>query len=73
VFTIGVGNGCSRELIEEGAKCGGGKCEFIGDNDDMNGKIISLLNVAVTSFLDNFSLNFDKNIVEMVVPNPDKL
>jgi len=39
----------------------------------MNGKIISLLNVAVTSFLDNFSLNFDKNIVEMVVPNPDKL
>lgn len=60
-------------MIEEGAKCGKGKFEFIGDNDDMNGKIISLLNVAVTPFLDNFSLKFDENLVEMVIPNPDKI
>lgn len=73
MFTIGVGNGCSKELIQEGAKCGKGQHEFIGDNDDMNGKIISLLHMAVTPFLDNFSLKFDENLVEMIVPNPDKI
>ncbi len=38
----------------------------------MNGKVISLLNVAVTPFLDSFALKFDENLVEMVSPNPEK-
>ena len=33
LFTIGIGNGCSHELIEEGAKCGNGEYVFIADND----------------------------------------
>ncbi len=68
-----MGSGCSRRLIEEGAACGKGKYEFIADNDDMNGKVISLLNVTVTPFLDSFALKFDKSLVEMVSPNPEKI
>lgn len=29
LYTIGIGNSCSRELILNGAKAGNGKSEFI--------------------------------------------
>ena len=39
-YTIGVGNGCSHELIVKGAELGKGKHVFIGDKDaDMQAKI----------------------------------
>jgi len=39
----------------------------------MNGKVISLLNAAVTPFLDRFALKFDEDIVEIISPNPEKI
>ena len=71
VYTIGIGNGCSRELIVEGAECGKGKSEFIMDNEDMNSKIISLLSDSLTPFITDFSFEYDTNVVEMISPNPN--
>ena len=39
----------------------------------MNGKIIDLLNLAVTTTLDNFHLKFEEDIIDLTVPNPEKL
>jgi len=39
----------------------------------MNGKVINLLNAAVTPFLDRFTLKFDEGIVDMISPNPEKI
>ena len=71
MYTIGIGSGCSKELITEGAKAGKGKFEFISDNEDMTEKIISLLKSSVSPCLDNFELNYEKDLVEMIVPMPD--
>lgn len=73
VYTIGIGNGCSQELIVEGARAGKGKHEFIGDNEDMNAKIIGLLQDSLTPFLTDIKLEYDKNIVEMMSPVPDSV
>ena len=39
----------------------------------MNGKIIDLLHKAVTPILDNFHLEFEKDIIDLIVPNPEKI
>jgi len=50
VYTIGIGNGCSRQLIIEGANVGKGSYEFIADNEKTNEKIVSLLQASLTPF-----------------------
>ncbi len=39
----------------------------------MEGTIVSLLNSVLTPYLDQFAFEFDKNIVESIVPNPEKM
>lgn len=73
VYTIGIGNGCSREIIVEGAKLGKGKHEFIAENEDMNEKIISLLEDSITPFLSDFKMNYDKNLISIVAPIPESV
>jgi len=72
VFTVGIGNGCSPELITKGALFGKGKHEFVADGGDLMGKVISLLDSAMSPCVDDFKLegdNFDA-LVESVSPNP---
>lgn len=72
VFTIGIGSGCSAELITKGAEFGKGKHEFVAENNDIMGKVINLLDSAMSPCVDDFSLtadNFD-TIVESISPNP---
>lgn len=71
MYSIGIGNGCSKELIIESAKAGKGKFEFIADNEDIADKIISLLNRSLTPCLSEFTLNYDKDVIEMIAPKPD--
>jgi len=73
IYTIGVGNGCSREIIVEGAKLGKGKHEFIAENEDMNEKIINLLEDSITPFLSNFQMVYDKTLIEIVAPLPESI
>lgn len=73
VYMIGIGNGCSRELIIEGAKAGKGRHEFIGDGEDMNAKILGLLQDSLTPFLTDIKLEYDEKVVEMITPLPESV
>jgi hypothetical protein len=70
VFTIGIGDGCSEALVKGAAKAGAGKAIFIKDSDDVQGKIIRLLEKALTPSITNFSFEFDKNVVAAISPMP---
>ena len=75
VFTIGVGNGCSPELITKGASNGKGKHEFVSDSKEIYEKVISLLNASLSPSYSDLSLeatNFDA-VVKSVSPNPGSL
>ena len=64
--SIQLGDGCSSEVIIEGAKSGKGKHEFIAENEDMNEKIIGLLEDSITPFLSSFQMTYDKNLIDIV-------
>jgi len=74
-FTIGIGNGCSQELITQGAACGHGKHEFVANNNEIYEKVISLLNASLSPCYSNISLesdNFDA-VVRAITPNPSTI
>lgn len=73
VHTIGFGSGVSTALIFGCAEKGRGGHVFIGDDEDPSSKIIQLLNESLTPVISEVFLNFDKNVVESIVPNPAKL
>lgn len=43
VYTLGIGNGCSRYLVEKTAIVGNGLYEFVSDNENISEKVIALL------------------------------
>lgn len=73
VHTIGIGNGCSAQLIEGCAKKGKGSHVFIGDTEDPAKKIIQLLTDSLSPVISKAVLKFDRELVESVIPNPDKM
>ena len=73
IYTIGVGNGCSRDIIVEGAKIGKGKHEFIAENEDMNDKIVGLLEDSITPFLTDFKMSYDKELINIITPLPESI
>ena len=55
----------------QGAEKGRGKYEFVQDSEDVAGKVISLLNGALTPCCDDFALEFnDSENLVYVVPEP---
>jgi len=54
-----VGNGASPELIEGCARQGKGRSLFVGDQDDISGKIVSLLEQTLSPVADNFKLTYN--------------
>lgn len=69
-YTVGIGNGSSNHLIMTGAEAGKGKYEFILNLQEMNEKIIYLLQDALSPFFNEIQMEYDKNIVELVSPMP---
>ena len=51
------------------AKKGKGYHVFMGDNEETSEKIIQLLSPVISKF----DLNFDRDIVESVIPNPESI
>jgi hypothetical protein len=51
VYTLGIGNGCSRYLVEKIAIYGNGKFEFVADSENLNEKVIYLLQDSITPFI----------------------
>jgi len=74
VFSIGIGSGCSTELIKESARVGYGTYEFVGDDEDVNEKVIHLLKNSISPYITDFSLEFeDKSMVSYTVPNVESI
>ena len=73
VFTIGIGNGCSTELITKGALIGRGKHEFVANNVEIYEKVIDLLDKSLT--INNAKLSFQSEnfdaVVKGISPNPN--
>jgi len=72
VFTLGIGNGCSPELIKKAAYHGRGQYEFIENADGIHEKVINLLNASLSPCFTDLKLhgdNFDA-FVTSVSPNP---
>ena len=63
VHTIGIGNGCSEELIRGCAKKGKGCHVFISDSEDPSEKIIQLLTDSLSPVISKMKLVYDKNLV----------
>ena len=46
---------------------------FIDNKEDPSEKIIGLLNESLTPVISNIILDFDRTVVDSVVPNPEKM
>lgn len=73
IYSIGIGNGCSEELIMGCAEKGKGAYAFITDDEKPEQKIINLLEKALSPVICDIQLTYDESKVESVVPNPKKL
>ena len=73
VHTIGIGNGCSQQLILGCAEKGRGHHIFISDNEDPSDKIIQLLTDSLSPVISKIKLGYDRDIVESIIPNPESL
>ena len=70
VHTIGIGDGCSSDLIIGCAEYGKGSKVFISDNEDPSSKIIELLDKSLSPVLTNMRLTYDSTLIESISPNP---
>jgi ubiquitin len=57
-FSLGIGNGCSEDLVKKLADVGGGSCEFAENENLITQKVISLLESSMKPNITEFSLNF---------------
>ena len=70
VHTIGIGNRCSQRLITGCASKGKGNHIFISDFEDPSEKIIQLLTDSLSPIISKMRLDYNRDIVESVIPNP---
>jgi len=56
---VGIGNGVSFNMIEKGAKEGGGEHMFIMNEKEMKKQIINLLQSITACQIQNFKVNFN--------------
>ena len=60
-------------MITGAADLGNGKCEFVSDSSLINEKVISLLKSSFAKRFYNFSLEYDSNFVDKIVPDPKSI
>jgi uncharacterized protein with von Willebrand factor type A (vWA) domain len=63
IQSVGIGNGVSKNLIMETAIEGKGKFEFVSDEDLLRDKMLYLLEDSITPFLEEFVIEYDKDVV----------
>ena len=49
-YSLGIGNGCSQYMIEKIAFLGNGLHHIVADNEDLNKKVIDLLQDSITPY-----------------------
>lgn len=70
---IGIGDGASKALLKGCANKGKGKTIFLADNENVAGKVIELLQATMSPAITLFNFDFDKGVVESIVPNPKEM
>lgn len=73
VHAIGIGNGASQDLVLGCAAKGKGHHVFISDDENPSEKIIQLLTDSLSPVVSKVTLDFDKDVVESIIPNPDSI
>jgi uncharacterized protein YegL len=74
VYTLGIGDGCSRYLVEKTAILGNGLFEFVSDDENISEKVIFLLQDSITPYLEKFQMNVSRTDGLMaIVPDPETL
>ncbi|XP_061169715.1 von Willebrand factor A domain-containing protein 5A-like [Saccostrea echinata] len=58
VFTFGIGNGCSTELIRDVAKAGKGKATFVRDSERLQNKVMSVMKCSLCPTIKDLSLTW---------------
>ena len=58
-FTLGIGTGADGGLVEGIADASYGSAEFVGNNDDMNEKVIQQLKLSLGSSMTNVEVHID--------------
>lgn len=53
------------------AEVGNGKCHFVSDTEDINAKIIDLLEDSLTPYLKAFKLETNAIKIFSIIPNPE--
>ncbi|KAJ4290073.1 hypothetical protein N0V88_006579 [Collariella sp. IMI 366227] len=56
VFTLGIGRGVSHSLIEGVAAAGNGFSQTVGDNENMNSKVVRMLKASLTPHITDYTL-----------------
>ncbi|KAK3087005.1 hypothetical protein FSP39_000253 [Pinctada imbricata] len=59
VFTFGIGDGCSTELIRQGASVSQGAATFVKDTERLQTKVMSVLKKSMTKPITDLSVKFD--------------
>ena len=70
---IGIGEGASKALLKGCAEKGRGRAVFIADHENVAGKVVELLQTALSPAITEFDFEFDKGAIETVIPNPKEM
>ncbi|CAD8161767.1 unnamed protein product [Paramecium pentaurelia] len=73
IYTLGIGNYCSEYLVSRLAEVGNGKCQLVGDNEDIISKFIDLLEDSLTFYLKGFSLIHNIDKISQIIPDPKSI
>ncbi|CAD8162107.1 unnamed protein product [Paramecium octaurelia] len=73
IYTLGIGEGCSQYLIKNLAEVGNGKYQFVADDEDINAKVIDLLEDSMTPYLQGFNLESNISSIAQIIPNPESI
>ncbi|CAD8098180.1 unnamed protein product [Paramecium sonneborni] len=73
IYTLGIGNGCSEYLVKKLADVGNGKCQLVGDDEEINSKVIDLLEDSLTCYLKGFQLTHNVENVSQIIPDPKSI
>ncbi|KAK3311062.1 uncharacterized protein B0T15DRAFT_520285 [Chaetomium strumarium] len=75
VFTLGIGRDVSHALIEGVAAAGNGFSQAVGEDENMNTKVMRMLKAALTPHISEYALElkYGKTLIDEVdVQEPDK-
>ncbi|CAD8177439.1 unnamed protein product [Paramecium octaurelia] len=73
VYTLGIGDGCSQYLLKRISEIGNGKCQFVLDDEDINVKVIDLLEDSMTQYLQGFKLDLPEINISQIIPDPEHI